>query len=295
MVHARAWSAWPGAIALLLAPAAHAGITGVCPDGSIFIVQRAADVPCRDAREVEPDEVPPLKAEFLPRPYAWQLFQKQQDPNNPYNLVETGRRVREAGQAGLDAPAVGTPPLEAAPLAAQSQPAPSEAPGATPPQTAMVRRAPEANVAGGLGFSEQEIRDLFLIVELSQQRAPATFAPEADVAVVLRVAQSRAFDQRLREERAQNGTPPRGAVVLFSAIAEAEAAFHANLTFVQGHVAFQPDPDDPEQIGVLYGRLGPLAPREAVLGYVVLPERLDPAQPMDIYWNDRRLTATLRP
>ena len=50
-----------------------------------------------------------------------------------------------------------------------------------------------------------------------------------------------------------------------------------------------------DEVGLLYGHLGPLAPREAVLGYVVLPVHLDPAQPMDIYWNDRRLTATLRP
>ena len=63
--------------------------------------------------------------------------------------------------------------------------------------------------------------DLFLIVELSQQRAPATFRPEEDQAVVLRVAQSKAFDIRLREERAQSGTSPQGPVVLFSAIAQA--------------------------------------------------------------------------
>ncbi len=292
--HARSWRAWLGlgAPLLLAAPAAQAGsITGVCPDGSIFIVQQAADVPCRDARQVEPDAVPPLKPEFLPRPYAWQLFQRQQDPNNPYNLVESAQRVREAAQAGEE-PAPVEAPL---PQAGLTQSAPSRPEPAPPRQTAMVRTAPEANVSGGLGFSEQEIRDLFMIVELSQQRAPATFLPEEDRAVMLRVAQSAAFDTRLREERAQSGTPPRGPVLLFSAIAHREASFHANLTFVQGHVAFQPDTDDPSQVGLLHGRLGPLAPRDAVLGFVVLPEHLDPAQPMDIYWNDRRLTATLRP
>jgi hypothetical protein len=27
----------------------------------------------------------------------------------------------------------------------------------------------------------------------------------------------------------------------------------------------------------------------------VLPEHMDLSQPMDIYWNDRQVTATLRP
>jgi hypothetical protein len=31
------------------------------------------------------------------------------------------------------------------------------------------------------------------------------------------------------------------------------------------------------------------------LGYVVLPGATDLAEPMDIYWNDRRITAVLAP
>ena len=32
-----------------------------------------------------------------------------------------------------------------------------------------------------------------------------------------------------------------------------------------------------------------------MLGYVVLPEQVELAQPLDIYWDDRQITATLRP
>ncbi len=291
--HTRSWTRLLrlGAALSLAAPAAQAGetITGVCPDGSIFIVKRSADVPCRDARIVQPEDVPPIKPEFLPRPYAWQLFQQQQDPNNPYNLVEAARRVREAGAAGAEPPEVGAAPSGTPPESA----VPPEAPD--PPQTAMVRVSPEPRPAQGFDFSEREIRDLFLIVELAQGRSPATFTPEEGRAVLVRVAESNAFGTRFRELRAQQGRPPTGPVLLFSAVAEEETAFYANLTFVQGHVAYQPDAGDPDQFGLIHGRLGDLQAQEAVLGYVVLPADLDPGLPMDIYWNDRRLTATLRP
>ena len=65
------------------AESAGAGIIGFCPDGSMFIVPRAELIPCRDAKLVEPDEVPPLRAQFLPRPYAWEVHQRRNDPNNP--------------------------------------------------------------------------------------------------------------------------------------------------------------------------------------------------------------------
>ena len=32
-----------------------------------------------------------------------------------------------------------------------------------------------------------------------------------------------------------------------------------------------------------------------VLGYAVLPGSVDLAEPIDVYWNDRLLAATLRP
>jgi carbon-monoxide dehydrogenase large subunit len=32
---------------------------------------------------------------MLPRPYAWEVFNQQQNPNNPYNLIDAARQVRE--------------------------------------------------------------------------------------------------------------------------------------------------------------------------------------------------------
>ena len=41
-------------------PGGAAALTGVCPDGSIYIVQEASQIPCREAKAVELDEVPPI-------------------------------------------------------------------------------------------------------------------------------------------------------------------------------------------------------------------------------------------
>jgi len=142
------------------------------------------------------------------------------------------------------------------------------------------------------------VRDLALIVEYSQQQAPATLVrgdgPEVP-SMVVRLAQSRSFEARLRDAAQRAGTSVRGPVVLFSAVGAEEGSFFANLTFVQGHIAFHPETGQPGQLGLIEGRLGKLARDESVLGYVVLPERMDLSQPMDIYWNDRQVTATLRP
>jgi hypothetical protein len=86
-----------------------------------------------------------------------------------------------------------------------------------------------------------------------------------------------------------------GPVLLFTAVARAPEDFYANFTFSQGPLAFQPKVDDPLQFGVIQGRLGPMERNTAVLGYVVLPEVVDLAAPMDIYWNDRRIEAVLNP
>ena len=65
-------------------------------------------------------------------------------------------------------------------------------------------------------------------------------------------------------------------------------------SFTQGHNAFHANADDPRQLGLIEGSLGLLAAGDALLGYVTLPAEIDVYQPMDIYWNDRRLVATLR-
>ena len=79
------------------------------------------------------------------------------------------------------------------------------------------------------------------------------------------------------------------------AVAGNDGAFYANLTFVQGHMSFHPDRNQSGELGLIEGRLGRLSPDEVVLGYVVLPGHMDLSRPMDIYWNDRQVTATLRP
>jgi len=289
----RAWALWLGlALFVGAGPAGSAGasISGVCPDGSIFIVQREADIPCAAAKRVKPDEVPPIKPEFLPRPYAWEVFQQQQDPNNPYNLVDKARDVRagelepeeDSDLEGTEQPQSAPPPS----VSSVPQPAPPPAVSAAPPAPAQ------------LALSPQEKRDLALIVELTQQRAPAAFdrAPSgAAPALVVRLAHSQAFEARLRRFWTERGDPLLGPVVLFSVEAMEPGAFWANLTFAQGHTAFHADPDDPRQLGLIDGSLGPLEAGEAVLGYVALPADVDVAQPLDVYWNDRRLVATLRP
>jgi hypothetical protein len=190
--------------------------------------------------------------------------------------------VREAGPpppegAGENAPAPAPPPERAS----TPEPAPP------PPQPREV----------ALALSAGEKRDLALLVELSQERAPATLAQDADGkrALVLRFAHSRAFEARVHAAAQAAGRPARGSVVLWSAEAAAPASFHANLTFAQAHTAFHPEHGDPAQFGVLEGAPGALAAGERVLGYVVLPAELDATQPLDVYWDDRRLVTTLRP
>jgi hypothetical protein len=277
-------------VCLASASPAVASITGVCPDGSIFIVSRSELVPCRDAKTVDPTRVPPIRPEYLPRPYGWEVFNRQSDPNNPYNLIQS-----------LPAP-------EPAPESAASQPtqnrqgehrAPSgvSAPEAALRNHAAVRSAAEtASLPGepALRLEDAEADDLAMIVELSQRRAPASFLADESRGR-LRLARSAAFEKRMREQLSQRGGSSQGPVVLFMADAESGGSFHGNLTFVQSGVAFHPSTDDPLQLGMIRGRLGPIEEGGRVLGYIVLPEHLDLAHPIDIYWNDRLVTATLQP
>jgi len=283
------------AVLLLAGPSLAESISGVCPDGSIFIVQSAAAIPCGDARQVEPENMPPIKPQYLPRPYAWQVFQNRQDPNNPYNLVGETEALASQG-AAPSAPAPGSAPT--APQGTPPAPQGAEVAAALPARpSAVPRPQPAAAPSADLGLSSDEIRALVTIVELSQDRAPATLAePEgARPEMLLRLARSPAFEARLRDAWAAAGHALDGAVVIWAAEARAPYAFHANLTFAQGHVAYHPDPSDRRQFGLLRGREGDLAAGEMTLGYVVLPHATDPAEPMDIYWNDRRITAVLAP
>jgi hypothetical protein len=278
---------------VITAPPANAVITGVCPDGSMYIVPRAALIPCRNSKQVEPSDMPPIRPQNMPRPHAWEVFNRSKDPNNPYNVIDAGRAVRD-----VDRPA---PMREARVGNRAPEPAPTEQLGSsyTPEQPPPVSAPPPARRSGppDLALAPEEVRDLGLIVEYSQQRAPAMLVrgDAGSQAMVVRIAQSNSFEARLRDAALRAGTPIAGPVVLFSAKCEKPESFYANLTFVQGHVAFHPETGVGVQLGVIDGHLGELGPGEGVLGFVVLPGHMDLSQPMDIYWDDHQVTATLRP
>ncbi|HKA14305.1 MAG TPA: hypothetical protein VKH41_04750 [Myxococcota bacterium] len=265
---ARCQSLFHAIAALFVAAPVSAAISGVCPDGSIFIVQSADAIPCRDAKRVDPTDLPPLQPELLPRPYGWERFNRRADPNNPYNLVET------PAPPGLTATA---PPVAPAPKAATSSPFPQTAP---PQIAALAPSAPARRI--DLALSARDIADLDEIVALSQSLAPAAvsrFSADGERIASLQLARSSGFEQRVHAALAAQSGGQRGPVVLFRAEAHQAGPIHGNLTFVQGHAAFHPDPANPDQFGVIDGALGELAAGERVLGYAVLPAHLDPAAP----------------
>jgi hypothetical protein len=263
-------------VALAPASGLAASLTGVCPDGSIYIVQEARQIPCADAKAVTSDEVPPIRPEYLPTPYTWKVWNERNSPNNPYNVIDAARQAR-----GLAVPpqAQGAPGV-LPPQAAGSAPA--------PPQAAASAPAPAS-----LGLSEAELRDLFQIVELSQEQTPARLAREtASGQGVFEVsfARSTAFEELLRERFVAQRGFATGGVLLFAARSVAPEEFYASFTFLQQHLSYQPDATDERQLGVLQGRLGALAAGEVVLGYVTLPPNFDAAAELDIYWDDRHTT-----
>jgi hypothetical protein len=230
-----------------------------------------------------------MRPENLPQPYLWEVHREKLDQNNPYNLVDRAEQMRKLGRANpADEPTAAAPGGAQSAPSAQTARAPAVAAG--PPHASQARSAP---VPLGLGLTDGELRDLFFLVELSQQRAPATFTrPAAGSPEGMRVsfAWSQSFEDRLR-----GATAPEGSALLFSVQTKGPASFQPNFTFVQGHLTFTPRPDDASQFGVLQGHAGQLAAEELALGYVVLPRTLDLSKPLDVYWDDHRLAATFRP
>jgi len=273
-------------------------LTGICPDGSVFIVQHEAQIPCRAAKEVDPHEVPPLRPQYLPNPYTWQVYNELQDPNNPYNLIDSARDIRALQRGGRGEAATASPgaPEGAAGSSGSGASGWDDGGPTAGAPTTVAARSPVGPL--DVGLDDQELRDLYQIVELSQTQTPAVFErTTADGRGVMRLAlaRSRAFEDRLRGAWESRGGLGRSAVVLFTAGSKQADAFHPNLTFVQGHLTFQPDPSNPRQLGVLQGRLGALDAGEVVLGYVVLPDTMRLDQPFDVYWDDRRLAVQFPP
>jgi hypothetical protein len=280
-----------GAAVLLMslpAPATTASLTGICPDGSMFIVQDPSQIPCRAAKEVDPSELPPIRPQYLPNPYTWQVYNEQQDPNNPYNLIDSVRDIR-AMQRGAADGSLGAPEesLEGGGSGWDDGATPAVSAG---PPTQLASRAPIGPLDLGLG--DQELRDLYQIVELSQESTPAAFERRtADGGGVMRLslARSTAFEDRLTRAWESRGGLGGSQVLLFTAVSKRPESFHPNLTFVQDHLTFQPDAENPRQLGILQGRLGALEADEVVLGYVILPETLQLEQALDVYWDDRSI------
>jgi hypothetical protein len=271
---------------LWAAPALAESISGVCPDGSIFIVQQPNAIPCRGAKRVEPGDIPPIQPEYLPRPYGWEVFNRETDPNNPYNVIDT---ARPGARPNLPPVATGAPPPVSAPPTVSASP-----PVSAPPPVAT---APPPDTSASFALAPHELDDLAAIIEVLQRHAPATLVQQgaAGPGLEVRLARSGAFEARVSEVLAGRGAAAGGPVVAFHVLAHEPSAFFGNLTFVQGHMAFVPDTADASQFGLVEGRLGPIRPGERVLGYAVLPAHTDLAQPIDVYWDDRRLTAVLNP
>jgi hypothetical protein len=276
---------------LLLSPfsAKAESITGVCPDGSVFIVQNPAQIPCRAAKEVDPLEIPPIRPHYLPNPYTWQVYNQLQDPNNPYNLIDSARQIR-AMQQQQAAPESAPEDLSGGAAGSGWDEGNGGTPAVSAPPPQMASREPVGPLDLGLG--DQELRDLYQIVELSQESTPAAFERRtADGKGVIRLslARSTAFQSRLVNAWSSRGGLGASQVLLFTAVSKQAENFHPNLTFVQDHLTFQPDDENPRQLGILQGRLGALQPDEVVLGYVILPETLRVDQPLDVFWDDRRI------
>jgi hypothetical protein len=253
---------------LLPSLASAESLAGVCPDGSAFIVQREADIPCARAKLVEPSDLPPLRPELLPRPYKWMVDQEARDPRNPYNLVDEAQRIRELRAGSVDPTEVPTPGVE--------PPAPRE-------QTR-------------LSLGESELRDLVRLVALRQQVAPAELVVE-DIhnhpQLHLQLAYSRAFETRALEVAPDPGS--RARIIVFTARAAEAVEFYPNFLVTQGSATFRPDSLNPEEVRFLVGAPGPLPKGTMAVGYLRIPERFDPAQPMDLWWNDRSIEALLEP
>jgi hypothetical protein len=264
----------------LASGASAAGLSGVCPDGSMFIVQQEYQIPCRGGKVVDANDMPPIRPEYMPTPYTWQVYNQRKNPNNPYNLLEAVEQVRGMAETG-----VALTPAGAGLAGGGTAPAPAVS--SAPP----VGRAPVAPL--NLGLADDELRGLYQIVELRQDAVPAQIGRRtADGRGVFKVAfaHSHAFEERIQQAWASRGGLD-GPVLLFTANSKQAEDFFANFTFVQRHLTFQPDRESPRQLGVLQGRLGALDAGELVLGYIVLPDTFDLGTDVDIYWNDRHTAA----
>jgi hypothetical protein len=277
-----------GAIAGLAAAAtgarADTSLSGVCPDGSYFIVQSRASIPCANAHVADPADLPPVRPYLLPKPYTWYVDQEARNPNNPYNLIETARKIREARsgvtQEGTTAAAPATHPT---PPVGSSAPAP-------------LARAESPAAAPLVSLADDELRDLVRLIALRQDAAPALFdVDDVHGARSLRIelAYSASFESFALATLGRD--PSANRVIVWSAQAARAADFHPNFFVVQSGRTFRPDPQNPAELAFLLGAAGALPAGEMVVGYLVVPASFDPAGPLELFWNDRSVEAVLAP
>jgi len=243
-------------------------LSGVCPDGSFFIVQSRSAIPCKNARLAAPDELPPVRPYLLPKPYTWYVDQESRNPNNPYNVLETAQKIRDA-RAGIDSSAPQPGPA-AAPQAMRSPPPPVGA--AVKPEPAPLPQS------SPVALGDSDLRDLVRLVALRQEQAPAALEianVHGQKSLRIEVAWSSSFE-----------------AFALQALSRRAGESHV---LVQHGRTFRPDPEKPTEIGFLLGAPGNLPSGEMAVGYLVMPQTFDPAAPLEVYWNDRSVTATLAP
>lgn len=275
-----------GALCALLAPNAHADTTlsGVCPDGSFFVVQSRESVPCDNPHFAPPDQLPPVRPYLLPRPYTWYVDQEARNANNPYNLVETARQIREARQ-GIHQPAGSS--------SAAAQPGQSAATATRNPPTQM--QAPAPSAAPLVALADDELRDLVRLIALRQQDTPAQIELKAQGQTQLKIAlaYSGSFEAYALKALGRDASTSR--VLVWSAQALRAAPFRPNFFVVQSGRTFRPDPQNPAELAYLLGGPGEIPAGEMAVGYLVVPASFDPAHELELFWNDRSVAAVLAP
>jgi hypothetical protein len=270
-----------GALCALLAPTAHADptLSGVCPDGSFFIVQSRESVPCANPHFAEPDQLPPVRPYLLPRPYTWYVDQEARNPNNPYNLVETARQIREARQ-GIQQPA--------------GQPAGQPAPTETRNRSSQMP-APQPTAEPLVSLGDDDLRDLVRLIALRQQESPAQIEIKAQGQAQLRIALAYSGSFEAYALGALHRDASANRVLVWSASALRAAPFRPNFFVVQSGRTFRPDPQNPAEIAYLLGGPGEIPAGEMAVGYIVVPATFDPAQQLEVFWNDRSVASVLAP
>jgi len=273
-------------VGLAVSARADTSLSGVCPDGSFFIVQTRAAIPCKNARLADPSELPPVRPYLLPKPYTWYVDQEARNPNNPYNVLATAQRIRDA-RAGIPSDGGNAQrPAGEAPQATRSPPVPQGAQVAPPP----AQSAQTAPVALG----DSDLRDLVRLVALRQEAAPATLEIQnahGQKSLKIEVAYSAAFEGFALQQLGRRAGESR--VLVWTAQAERDADFHPNFFVVQSGRTFRPDPEKSGEIGFLLGAPGTLPSGEMAVGYLVMPANFDPAASLQVFWNDRSVSAVL--